>query len=76
MAEKWDMTVIDDRIAEIGREFYQLMEHCPDLPDWSYMNLFMYMHQRIYDEAIKLKKAAAAAEQSRPSGGALEKKAV
>jgi hypothetical protein len=76
MAEKWDMTVIDNRIAEIGREFYRIMEHCPDLPDWSRADLFMFMHLRIYEEAMKLKKAAIAAERSRPSGGALEKEAV
>jgi hypothetical protein len=52
------------------------MEDYPAPGDWSYIDFFMFIHQRIYDEAMKLKKAAVAAERSLPSGGALEKEAV
>jgi hypothetical protein len=48
------------------------MEDYPPPGDWSYMDYFMFMHQRIYDEAIKLKKAAVAAG---CSGGALRREA-
>jgi hypothetical protein len=53
---------LETRVAGIGREFYQLMEDYPVPGDWSYMDFFMFIHQRIYDEAIKLKKAAIASE--------------
>jgi hypothetical protein len=49
------------------------MEDYPDPGDWSYMDFFMFIHQRIYDEAIKLKKAAIVAEHS---GGALRRDAL
>jgi hypothetical protein len=67
---------LEARVARIGREFYQLMEDYPLPGGWSYMDYFMLMHQRIYDEAMKLKKSAIATERSLPSGGALEKEAV
>jgi hypothetical protein len=67
---------MEARVARIGREFYQLMEDYPAPEGWSYMDFFMFIHQRIYDEAIKLKKTAIATERSLSSGGALEKEAV
>jgi hypothetical protein len=36
------------------------MEDRPVPGDWSYIDFFMFIHQRIYDEAMRLKKAAAA----------------
>jgi hypothetical protein len=70
LLEAWEVEERDARVAGIGREFYQLMEDYPAPGDWSYMDYFMFMRQRIYDEAIKLKKAAVAAERS---GGALRR---
>jgi hypothetical protein len=67
-----EMKELEARVAGIGREFYQLMEDYPLPGDWSYMDYFMFIHQRIYDEAIKLKKAAVAAERS---GGVLRREA-
>jgi hypothetical protein len=63
-----DMAAMDSRIAKMGREFYQFMEDYPAPPDWSYTEFFMFIHQLIYDEAMKLKKAAVATERSLPSG--------
>jgi hypothetical protein len=42
----------------MGKELYQIVEDYPALPGWSYMELLMFMHHRIFDEAVKLKKAA------------------
>jgi hypothetical protein len=72
LLEAWEVEERDARVAGIGREFYQLMEDYPFPGDWSYMDYFMFIHQRIYDEAIKLKKAAVAADRS---GGALRREA-
>jgi hypothetical protein len=47
---------LEARVAGIGREFYQLMEDYPIPGDWSYMDFFIFIYQRIYDEAMRLKK--------------------
>jgi hypothetical protein len=77
LLDTWDMEAIDARITKMGRELYQLLEDYPALqpPGWSYVDAFMFLHQQIYDEGMKLKKAALAAVQAPPSGGALKQKA-
>jgi hypothetical protein len=63
---------LEARVAGIGREFYQHMEEYPAPEGWSYMDFFMFIHQRIYDEVIKLKKAVIVTEHS---GGAVRREA-
>jgi hypothetical protein len=76
LLEEREMEELEARVAGIGREFYQFVEDYPAPEGWSYMDYFMLIHQRIYDEAIKLKKAAISAKRPLSSGGASEKEAV
>jgi hypothetical protein len=63
--EAWEAEELEARLAGIGREFYQLMEDYPVPSGWSYADFFMFINQRIYDEAMRLKKAAIAASSKR-----------
>jgi hypothetical protein len=64
-----DMEAIDSRLAKMGRELYQLIEDYPvlDRPGWGYVPSLMFLHQQVYDEAMKLKRASIAAEPPSPS---------
>jgi hypothetical protein len=55
-----EMAEVEARVANMGKGLYQLLEDYPSLqpPDWTYIEAVMFLHQRIYDEAVKLKKAA------------------
>jgi hypothetical protein len=54
-----EMAAVETRVANMGKELYQLLEDYPSLqpPGWTYVAAIMFLHQQIYDEAIKLKKA-------------------
>jgi hypothetical protein len=55
-----EMAEVDARLANMGKELYQLLEDYPSLqpPSLTYIEAVMFLHQQIYDEAMKLKRAA------------------
>jgi hypothetical protein len=59
-----EMAEVEARLANMGKELYQLLEDYPSLqpPNWTYIEAVMFLHQQIYDGAMKLKKAAISKE--------------
>jgi hypothetical protein len=67
-----EMAEIEARLANMGKELYQIVEDYPALPDWTYAALLMFMHQRIYDKAVELKMAAILKDKEAAAGNGAE----
>lgn len=59
-----EMAEVEARLANMGKELYQLVEDYPALPGWNYAEFLMFMYQQIFYEAVKLKKAASTAKEA------------